>query len=509
MTIRIVPTPFAQLTEFPSPREGQFDPALADAIIASGAKQSALGRLAEPGACVVTTGQQPGLFAGPLYTIYKALSTAGVARVLERQWQRPVVPVFWVASDDHDFVEASHTSWIAADGSIRHGALPPRPAEAPLTPLYRELLGAGIGPLLEALAADLPPSEFRAWTLEWLRRHYQPSATIAASFAGALAEVLAPAGIICLDSTHPVVKRGAARYLVRALGLARELNQDLEQRSDELITAGVDPGVPVGENATLVMLEGPLGRDRLLLQDGGFTTRRGKQQLDFETLQRIAAAEPERLSPNVLLRPVVESALLPTVAYLAGPSELKYLALAQPVYERMRIPRQVILPRWSGMLVEPRVDRVLNKFGIELTDLLEPGGALESKLVRSQLPEEATRALRRLREDVVSGYDALAESAAEIDPTLTKAVQGTKNQSLAVLKDTEKKLVQHLKRRQEVELGQLSRARDLILPEGQPQERVLTIASFLARSGPALINELSEAVEGWYAAALEGALDPS
>jgi bacillithiol biosynthesis cysteine-adding enzyme BshC len=509
MTMRIVPTPFAQVTEFPTPRDGQFDPALADAIVASAAKQPALARLAEPGACVVTTGQQPGLFTGPLYTIYKAISTAAVARILERQWQRPVVPVFWVAGDDHDFAEASHTSWIVADGTIRHVALPPRPAEAPLTPLYREQLGTNIVPLLETLAADLPPSEFRAWTLEWLQRHYEPSAAIAGSFAGALAELLAPAGIICLDSTHPLVKRSAARYLVRALGLARELNQDLEHRSEELITAGVDPGVPVGENATLVMLEGPLGRDRLLLHEGGFTTRRARLQLDLEALNRIAAAEPERLSPNVLLRPVVESALLPTVAYLAGPGELKYLALAHPVYERMRVHRQVILPRWSGVLVEPKVDRVLNKFGIELTELLEPGGALESKLVRSQLPEETTQALQRLRESLVAGYGALAESAADIDPTLTKAVQGTKNQSLAALKDIEKKLVQHLKRRQEVELGQLSRARDLILPEGQPQERVLTIGSFLARYGQTLIEEVSEAVEGWYSPALEGALDPS
>src|SRR5919112_104446 len=225
--MRIVPTPFAQLTEFPTPRDGQFDLALADAIVASPAKQTALARLAEPGACVVTTGQQPGLFTGPLYTIYKALSTAAVARILERQWQRPVVPVFWVAGDDHDFTEASHTSWITADGAIRHAALPPRPAESPLTPLYREPLGTEIVAILETLAADLPPSEFSASTLQWLQRHYEESATIAGSFAGALAELLAPAGIICLDSTHPLVKRGAARYLVRALGLARELKQDL------------------------------------------------------------------------------------------------------------------------------------------------------------------------------------------------------------------------------------------------------------------------------------------
>jgi bacillithiol biosynthesis cysteine-adding enzyme BshC len=509
MTVRIVPTPIASVLEFPSPREGHFDPALADAIVPSAARGAALARLSEPGAVVVTTGQQPGLFTGPLYTIYKALSTAALGRVLERQWQRPVVPVFWVAGDDHDFAEASHTSWISAEGGVRTVGLPPRPPDAPLTPLYREPLGPEIDALLDALASDLAPTEYRDWVLEWLRRHYRPSATVAGSFAGALAELLAPTGIVCLESTHPAVKRAAARYLVRALGLARELERDLEHRSEELRTAGVDPVVPVGENATLVMLEGPLGRDRLLRENGGFTTRRGRERFDLETIQRIAAAEPERLSPNVLLRPVVESGLLPTVAYLAGPSELSYLALTHPIYERMRVTRQVVLPRWSGVLVEPRVDRVLQKFGIELNDLLEPGGGLEARLVRSQLPEEAARALRSLRENLLAGYEALARSAADIDPTLTRPVEGTKNQALAGLTDIEKKLVQHLKRRQEVELGQIAKARAVVLPDNQPQERALTIAPFLARYGPTLLGELSESIEAWYAAALEGALDPS
>jgi uncharacterized protein YllA (UPF0747 family) len=211
----------------------------------------------------------------------------------------------------------------------------------------------------------------------------------------------------------------------------------------------------------------------------------------------------------VLLRPVIESALLPTVAYLAGPAEREYLALAAPVYQRMRIPRQLVLPRWSGILVEPRVDRVLQKFNIELSELLEPPGALEARLVRSQLPEETTQALETLRATLEAAYEDLARSAAEIDPTLTRAVQGVKHQGLAGLQDIEKKLVQHLKRRQETELGQIAKARALVLPDNKPQERTLTIAPFLARYGATLVRELDEAIETWYASALEGVLDPS
>jgi uncharacterized protein YllA (UPF0747 family) len=177
MTLRIVATAIANSVEFPSPREGQFDPALAEAIVAGPAQESALARLSQPGAVAVTTGQQPGLFTGPLYTIYKALSTAALAHILERQWQRPVLPVFWVAGDDHDFAEASRASWISAEGTIRTAVLPPRPPDAPLTPLYREQLGPAIEEVLGTLATDLPVSEFRDTTLDWLRRHYHPSAT--------------------------------------------------------------------------------------------------------------------------------------------------------------------------------------------------------------------------------------------------------------------------------------------------------------------------------------------
>jgi len=509
MTLRFVATPIAPVVELPPPREGPFDPALGDAIIRSPARDAVVARLSEPGAFVVTTGQQAGLFTGPLYTIYKAVSTAALARVLERQWQRPVVPVFWVAGDDHDFAEADHASWISAEGTLVTASLPPRPPEAPLTPMYRQPLGAEIEQALESLAESLPPSEFRDDALDWLRRHYRPDNTVAGSFAGALAELLAPLGVAVLDSTHSAVKRSAARHLVRALGLARDLDRDLGNRAEELRTAGLDAGITAGDGATLVMLEASQGRDRLVVENGGFMTRRSREKFDLAALQRIAAAEPERLSPNVLLRPVVESALLPTVAYLAGPGELRYLTLTPPVYERMRVPRQLALPRWSGILLEPRIDRVLQKFDIGLSELLEPAGALEARLVRSQLPEEAVRTLQELRSTLESGYNTLASSAADVDPTLTRPVQNARNQALSGVQEIERKLVQHLKRRQEVELGQITKARTMVLPDNKPQERVLTVAPFLARYGPSLLVELSEVIEAWYASALEGALNPS
>jgi len=509
MTLRFAPTPLEHPLALPPPRTGGLDPALAEAFVASPTRDAQLARLLRPGALAVTTGQQPGLFTGPLYTVHKAVSAVALSRLLERRWNRPVVPVFWLAGDDHDFAEASSAAWIGADGALSTAALPPRPPDAPLTPMYREPLGDGVVGALAALADGLPTSEFREATLAWLERHYRPDATVAGSFAGAVAELLAPLGVLAFDSTHPAAKRAAAPHLVRALLQARELDRDLDQWSEAQGASARNSGITVGDGAALVMLEASLGRDRLVQDDGGFVTRRSRERFDLAALDRIAAADPGRLSPNVLLRPAVESALLPSVSYLGGPGELRYLALTPPIYDRLEIPRQLPLPRWSGVIVEPRVDRVLEKFGVSLEELVAPPGPLEARLVRSQLPPRAVDALERLRTALAAEYAVLERAAVEIDPTLARPTQGARQQALAATQDLEKKLVQHLKRRQETELGQLARARTAVAPGGKPQERVVTVAPFLARYGPGLLEELAGAFEEWYRRALEGPSEPA
>jgi bacillithiol synthase len=512
VSLRFVATPLEHPLEMPEARPLSQDGAigsLTEAFLPSVTRDAQLTRLLQPGAMAVTTGQQPGLFTGPLYTIHKALSAAALAGLLEERWGRPVVPVFWLAGDDHDFAEASSASWIAADGTLATASLPPRPPDAPLTPMYRTPLGEGVRPALEQLAAGLPTSEFRDATLAWLERHYQPEATVAGSYAAAMAELLAPLGILAFDSTHPDVKRAAAPHLVRALRAARELDADLDRWAEREGVTARTSGITVGDGAALVMVEASLGRDRLVQDGSDFVTRRSRERFDLAAIERIAAEEPTRLSPNVLLRPAIESALLPTVAYLGGPGELRYLDLTPPIYERLSIPRQRPLPRWSGVIVEARVDRVLEKFGVSLEDLFTPPGALEAQMVRSQLPVAAIDALDRLRRTLEEEYAVVERAATEIDPTLARPTQAVRQQALVGTQDIEKKLVQHLKRRQETELGQLTRARTAVAPGGKPQERVLTVAPFLARYGSGLLTELRDAFGAWYRSGLEAQSQPA
>jgi len=504
MTLRIVDTPLATPVPELVPRSDRWRPELEPALFAAPGTADALARLRTEDALVVTTGQQPGLFVGPAYVIYKALSARALAEHLTARWSRPVVPVYWVPGDDHDLSEVAGATWIAGDGAVGSAQLALRAPDAPLTPLYREPLGEQITALLAAFEQSLPASEDRNTVAAWLRRHYRPDATVAGAFGHALAELLAPLGVLCLDSTHRTVKTAARPLLLRALDEAAPLEADLSARARELEAMGIDTGVTTGDGAALVFVDGPLGRDRLVRDDDAFHLRRARQRLTRAELARLAEDDPTRLSANVLLRPVLESALLPTVAYVAGPGELRYLELARPIYQRLGITRQVPVPRWSGLVVEPRITRLLDKLGATLEELVEPG-LLESRIARAALPPETAAAFGELRALVTRGYDPVLRTATAVDPTLERPASAARARALHGIDKLEQKLLQHARKREATELAQVMRARASVRPAGKPQERVLTLAGFFARYGTGLLDDLARHVSAWYARALEAA----
>ncbi|HEY9384969.1 MAG TPA: bacillithiol biosynthesis cysteine-adding enzyme BshC [Gemmatimonadales bacterium] len=505
MSLPIVDTPLATRPALPPSREAGWNPALEPALFRTAGDEALVARLRLPRALVVTTGQQPGLFTGPSYAVSKALSARALSLVLERAWARPVVPVYWIPGDDHDLHEVAAVSWLNGEGGLVSAALPPRAPEAPLTPLWRERLGQPVLPLLDAFEQSFPVAATASGTVEWLRRHYQPDASLAGAYGAALAELLAPFGILCLDSSHPAVKQAAAPLLLQALERVAGLDSALAARAQQLTREGRDPGVPVGEQASLVFLDGPLGRDRLVQDGAGLMTRRSRTPVPLTELERIAAAEPTRLSGNVLLRPVLESALLPTVAYVAGPGELRYLALTPPVYQQLGVTAQAPVPRWSGLLVEPRVTRVLEKYGCSIAELIAEGAELEARITRQAYPDGTDAAFAGLRGAIERGYEPVIRAAAGVDPTLERPAAAARAQALHGLDALARKLAQHARKRESTELGQVARARTSVRPEGKPQERVLSMAGFLARYGPELLGALAAHIESWYARVLEGA----
>jgi bacillithiol biosynthesis cysteine-adding enzyme BshC len=407
--------------------------------------------------------------------------------------------VFWVAGDDHDFLESAQAYALSASGHVASLALPERAADAPLTPMYRQALGGNVLELLAAFWMEQPHTEFRPGVEAWLARHYAPEHTVADAFAGALAELLGPLGVIVFRPTHPAAKAAMAPHLVRALEQAVAVDRLLAHRAAALAAAGQPAPVPVGEGASLVMLEGSAGRDRLVSENGAFHLRRSGERFTLEALVHVAAEHPERLSPNVLLRPVIEAALLPTVGYVGGPGELAYLPQCDPVYEALGIPAQAPVPRWSGVVLEARTRKVLDKYGIGIDELRLPAGQLERRLVRGELPLDAVTAFANLQATLVREYDSLRDAALAIDPTLRKPVESARNAALAGMRDIEKRLLSHLKQRNETLVQQLARTRAALFPLGKAQERVLGAPPFLTRYGTAFLTTVLEAVRQWLA----------
>lgn len=477
MISRILSTPIAAPRgAIPSGRPRRVAPDVLSAILPGPARD----RLAGGDVLAITTGQQPALFTGPLYTVYKAMSAIALADRLERERGVPVVPVFWVAGDDHDFAEADHAWVLGRDGDPVKITLRERPHDAPQLPLFREPLGADIAAALAALDAALPDSEYKPDVRQWLESSYRPGSSVADAGAQALNGLLGARGkgLAIFRAYDASAKRAAAPWLLRALDIALD----------------------DGEGLTPVLIEGTLGRDRLRKDGTTFVTRRSGERFTRAQLEHVAADASERLSPNVLLRPVIEAALLPTLAYVGGPGEMEYLPESAPLFAALGVTPQAPVPRWSGVIVEARIDKVLKKHGLTLADFNGQPGALENRIAKADLPPDLAAALESLRADVQTRFARISGEVQQLDPTLERTVESARNAALAGTHEIEKKLVASLKRTQGTLVSQLTRARAALAPLGKPQERVLTVASFLARYGGSVLDDIEREVARWAAA---------
>lgn len=476
-----------------APRPLLWDRALDPALVSAPGNAAAVEWLHRPDALVVTTGQQPGLFTGPLYTIHKALAAGALAQRLERQWQRPVVALLWVAGDDHDWTEASAAAWLDAEGRLVRWQLPARPATAAQLPMYREAVPLEIEEGLRLLEDSLPGGPLRDATMTWLRRHYHSGATLQSAATGALAELLAPFGVLVFDPTHPVMKAAQAPLLSKALEQAAALDQ---------LLAALPPlagGVAVGGGATLVCLETTAGRERLVFDGSHFRARRSGEQFTLPEIQSLLNQSPERFSPNALLRPVVEAAILPTVGYVGGPGELRYLnAQASALYQPLGVWRQPPVPRWSGTVVEAWADRLLGRLDLTLEQLLgDDDGVLGRELLRRDLPPRIGDALATLGKVIEEQGSNLREVGRALDPVLDRAIEGRQRKLAHVVADLQKLVERHLRKRDDIAWAQYRRLRTGLRPQDAPQERVLCAPSFHARHGIPWLEAIAEAARRW------------
>jgi bacillithiol biosynthesis cysteine-adding enzyme BshC len=468
---------------------------LSDAFVATtGLAEAKLHEVLAGRGLAVTTGQQTGLFGGPLYTVYKILSAVRLAESLESQLGEPVLPIFWIASDDHDWAEVNHTAVVDASDDVRRLALDD-PEDAPRVPMSERALPDEIGSVVDDLAGLLADTEFSSPLCRLVRDAYRPGATMAAAFGTLMRGLLAGFDLALIDAAHPALKTAAAPILAREVADAQANARLVRAQTDRLLAAGYHEQVTVSDDAANVFMHEVDGRDRLTRAERGWQLRRTRRSYSSAELERLLADEPARFSPNVFLRPVVESALIPTVAYVAGPGEASYFAQIGCLFKAHGVEPPIVVPRHGVTIVEPRIRRLLDKFGYEPADFARPLHEITTEVVHSGLPAPVTGGLERLRATIEREYDELASAAGAIDPTLREWVAGKRNRALIDAATTERKIVGHLKKRRGDEIRQLRRVSLNLYPDGAPQERVLNLLPYLARYGPGLLRDIAAAMD--------------
>ena len=460
--------------------------------VPKGVEGERLDRWIEERGIVVTTGQQPGLFGGPLYSLYKGISAVRLAEHLEVLLDRPVLPVFWVASEDHDWDEADHTYVIDTENElVRLQVQDPGHGHRAL---HRIPLGADIVDLVEQAVQALPATDFSASFVDQLREAYKPGTTLADGFTGVLSNLLAPLGVCFTNAVLPAVKELSGPLLLAELDRAEAHETLLREDADNLKSAGYAPQVPILDGAVNLFLEGPEGRERIYRNGKYFELRRSRESLSAEAVRGRAESDPLALSPNVLLRPVVESTIFPVISYVAGPGEAAYYAQIKRLFQAHGLMMPVIYPRHAVTVVEAKVRKRLDKFGLDLEGLQRPLHEIMSDIAREDVPDAVRQALGELKSAVARGSADLLEATTSIDPTLKGPVTNARNSALSAFQAAERKIIQSLKRKNEVASSQLEVARRHLFPDGRPQERMLAPLYYLVRYGDDFVASLAESL---------------
>lgn len=481
--------------EYPAARRAQVASILkrqAEAWGISSESRASLDRFARANSLVVVAGQQPGLFGGPLYTLYKALTAIALARATEAASGRPIIPIFWVASDDHDFEEVRRT-WLG-DGAEPTALEYPAERVAPGISLARIVLSSEIETLIARLEQLLPASEFRAEVLGRVRSAYSPGRTWTDAFARLLGAILTPLGALVFDPSDreakaialPVFEREVA-LMGRSSAAALETGRALERRGyhAQISRAGNELNLFWHEAAREAVRVGG---------DGSLRLAGSGRSLGAGELVAAMRERPGDVSPGVLLRPLMQDYLFPTAAYVGGPSEVAYWAQVNALYPLFDAAPPAVAPRAGATLLEPRIAKSLERFGIAWPALAGDAEAVIGETLRALLPDDFPETFAREREIQRKSFERLETKVAGFDPSLKAAVSTAAGKVEHEGTGLEKKLMQVWKRRQDESVQQIRRAAAQLFPQGRLQERVHSPLGYMARYGPDLTARLERSL---------------
>jgi bacillithiol biosynthesis cysteine-adding enzyme BshC len=460
--------------------------ALVSALRLQNGDSELLNRLSQRGTVAVVTGQQVGLFSGPAYTIYKALTAVKVARQLTERGT-PAVPIFWLATEDHDFAEVNQCWTFDQAGNPLELAVRDYDAAGSAGRPVGEVEAAHYP--TEALRSSLEGFPFGAELAGLVEQAYTNGATFGAAFDTLLKRLLPSHELLHIDPMLPAFRTLAAPTLRAALSQAPELTQALLDRNQALISAGYHAQVHVEEQTSLVfLLEG--GRRITLKRKGREYAANGRRFSTEELMERAAS-----LSPNALLRPVAQDSILPTVAYIGGPAELAYLAQSQVIYQRILGRMPVSVPRSGFTLFDQRSAKLMKRYRLRLPDFFSGGEQLRERMACALIPPSLAATVSETIASTGAAMDRLRAGLTGFDPNLVSALDNNRRKIDYQLSKMDRKIRLETLRRDERASRDADYLDRSIYPEKHLQERLYTIVPFLAKHGLDLVDRIYENIQ--------------
>jgi bacillithiol biosynthesis cysteine-adding enzyme BshC len=447
--------------------------------------------LADAHTVAIVTGQQAGLFGGPLFTLLKALTALKLAEQVARDHQVPAIAVFWIDAEDHDWEEVRSCTVFDSELTPRTVSLPARPGADPV-PVSTVRLDDTITRTLKELEAVLPATEFRDSMLDALRRAYAPGTGMADAFGRWIEDVLGPRGLVVYDSSDPASKPLVGQIFARELSMPGQTVKLAALAGSDLTARGYHAQVHAQDDSLALFHLGGTdkGRRAIRQQDGRFVV--GDQQFAAAALVSQATERPDGFSPNVLLRPIVQDTLFPTICYVAGPNELAYLGQLRGVYQHFGVPMPLFYPRATATLLDSAALRFLTKYKLPLEALQAQDEAALNELLKTQIPPAVEESFDEASAAIDTQMTRLMQAMPTLDPTLEGAARSTLERMQRDLQTLHGKMIQAAKRRDETLRRQFIHARALAFPGGHAQERTIGFLSFLNQYGPALVDRLDE-----------------
>ena len=450
-----------------------------------------LDRLAGDHCRAVVTGQQVGLFTGPAYTIYKALTAVRLAEAYRRRGVE-AVPLFWMATEDHDLQEVGRT-WILAADSTLNSVQFAQESEGNRLPVGPMSFGPSIAGHLDRFLQRLPDSEFKPVLAARLKRVYRERNTFGEAFAEVVSFLLSEYGLILLDPREPTLKKMARPVFHQVAEAWEKLDELLGGRNRQLAGAGYSPQVSREAGTSFLFWEKDGKRRGLVRTREGFSLRGDSEVLP--DLRGLIERAPEQVSPNVLFRPVVQDFLLPTLAYVAGPSEIAYYAQISPLYHALGRVMPPVVPRAGFTVIERRMQKLLDKYRLEFCDLFRGSRALLKQIVEETVNQEVGNRFDRLESAIDSRLGEMEEPLKSVDPTLVGALGTVRKKIQYQLENLRSKFVSAESRRREILTRQIDSLLTTLYPSGAFQERHISIFYFLSRYGPEFLEELYDAID--------------